>query len=280
MEHFRRYVGLETETSRMAMMKQTGYDRRSDGLGYGACILWLTGSPDQAARMSREAVAAAASLEFPLPAANAAMWLGFNRYFIEPDIDAVESDMVELVEHARTHDIPQFQGFGLSVLGLCQARRDRYEEARGLVAEGLRLQAASHIKVFHPIFRTEIAEAAARHGRLADAERMLRDNDEDDVHDAEHWCTPEIQRVKGVIAETKGDRPAASEFYRRAVRLARDHGSLAWELRAAMNLSALLAPPAEALACLQPVYEQFREGRNTPDLIRATRQMTELRALL
>jgi predicted ATPase/DNA-binding winged helix-turn-helix (wHTH) protein len=282
MRHFRRFLEIDTEPSRLAMMRQTGYDRRSDGLGYGSCILWLTGFPEHALRTARDAVAAAASLEFPLPVAVAGMWSGFNRYFLEPDIDLLEADMVELVEHARTHGIPQFHGFGLTILGLSQARRGQFDdEAVRLVQEGLLLQAASHNKVFHPIFRTELAEAAVGLGRFADAERILADNDADDVNDPEHWCTPEILRVKGAIAEAIGIQDGAAELYRRAAALARRHGTLAWELRAAASLSRLRASqdrPVEALACLQSVYNRFSEGRNVPDLIRAKQQIDDLKA--
>jgi tetratricopeptide (TPR) repeat protein len=112
MSHYRRFLAVDTEASRLAMMKQTGYDRRSDALGNLSCALWLTGSPEQALRIGSEAVSVARLLEFPLPIAVAGMWNGLTRYFIEPDIDKIEADMVNLVEHARTHGIVQFQGLG------------------------------------------------------------------------------------------------------------------------------------------------------------------------
>lgn len=281
MAHFRHFIEVDTEPSRLAMLKQTGYDRRSDGLGYGACLLWLRGFSEQAVHTGREAVSAAASLEFPLAVAVAGMWWGFNRYFLEPDLDKIEADMVELVDHATTHGIPQFHGFGLAILGLCHARRGQFDEARRLVEEGLRLQAASHNHVFHPIIRTELAEAAVNLGRLADAERILRQNDEDDVNDPEHWCTPEILRVKGVLAAAAGNADEGVDLCRRAAALAHRHGTLAWELRAALSASKLLASPqrsGEALAILKSVYDRFREGHATRDLIAAKRFIDETEA--
>jgi predicted ATPase/DNA-binding winged helix-turn-helix (wHTH) protein len=278
MSHYRRFIAVDTEASRLAMMKQTGYDRRSDALGNLSCLLWLTGSPEQALRIASEAVSVARSLEFPLPIAVAGMWNGLTHYFIEPDIDKIEADMVDLVEYARTHGIVQFQGFALSILGLCQARRGQLDEARRLVEEGLRLQDASHIRVFHPIIRSELAEAAANLGRLEDAELILRQNDRDDVNDPEHWWTPEILRIKGVVAEAAGQVDRGADLCRRAAALARRQGALSFELRAAKTMGQMRAPhPHEALELLDSVYGRFVEGFSTPDLLKAKRLIDELK---
>jgi predicted ATPase len=280
--HFRRFIELDTQASRMAMMKQTGYDRLSDGLGCSSCLSWLRGFPEQALRTGRKAVSSAESLEFPLPVAVASMWCGFVRYFLEPDMDKIEADMMELLEHSETHEIPQCQGFGLCILGLCQARRGQFEEAHRLIEEGLRLQAASHYHVFHPIIRTEFSEAAAGQGRVDDAEWLLRRNDEDDVN-AEHWCTPEILRVKGVVAEAVGDADAGLDFYRRAAALAHRQGALSWELRSAMSLGRYYAArqrEEEALRTLEAVYGRYTEGFGGPDLTRAKRLIDDLKVMM
>jgi predicted ATPase len=55
--------------------------------------------------------------------------------------------------------------------------------------------------------------------------------------------------------------------------------ALSWELRAAMSLARLLRHrryPAEAIACLQPIYDRFTEGFDTPDLIAAKQLMDAL----
>ncbi|WP_426413393.1 ATP-binding protein [Bradyrhizobium ganzhouense] len=278
MSHYQRFIAVDTEASRLAMMKQTGYDRLSDGLGNLSCLLWLTGSPEQALRTGSEAVSVARSLEFPLPIAVAGMWNGLTRYFVELDIDEIEADMVELVEHARTHRIVQFHGFGLSMLGLCQARRGQFDEARRLVEEGLRLQDASHIRVFHPIMRSELAEAAANLGRLGEARSILLQHDRDDINDPEHWWSPEILRIKGVVAEADGRVDYGVDLCRRAALLAGHQGALSFELRAATTLGQMRAPnPHAALELLSAVYGRFVEGFHSPDLLKAKRLIDKLK---
>jgi predicted ATPase len=53
---------------------------------------------------------------------------------------------------------------------------------------------------------------------------------------------------------------------------------LSWELRSATSLARLLREhgrPADAIACLRPVYERFTEGFGTADLIAAKQLLDE-----
>ncbi|MGC2411863.1 MAG: hypothetical protein WA459_04085 [Stellaceae bacterium] len=54
---------------------------------------------------------------------------------------------------------------------------------------------------------------------------------------------------------------------------------MSWKLRAATSLARLLrnqGRPADAIACLQPVYDRFTEGFATADLIAAKQPPDEL----
>ena len=86
------------------------------------------------------------------------------------------------------------------------------------------------------------------------------------------WITPELLRLKGELFLLQG-APAAAEtaesLFRQALAAARPQGALSWELRAATSLARLLrgrGRAAEAIACLQPIYERFTEGFGTADL--------------
>ena len=71
----------------------------------------------------------------------------------------------------------------------------------------------------------------------------------------------------------------ASQWFSRALDCARGQGCLALELRAATSLARLLRDqrrPADAIACLQPVYGRFTEGFGTADLIAAKQLLDEL----
>jgi len=76
-----------------------------------------------------------------------------------------------------------------------------------------------------------------------------------------------------------GAAGSAEAHFRQALDGARERGTLSWELRAAASLARLLRSqgrPADAIACLQPVYDRFTEGFGTADLIAAKQLLNEL----
>jgi tetratricopeptide (TPR) repeat protein len=124
---------------------------------------------------------------------------------------------------------------------------------------------------------TELAEALAQTGRTAQAlalvESRLGMPDGD-------WVTPELLRLKGeLLLLQNGSAAEAEALFRQALAGARRQEALSWELRAATSFARLLRNqrrPADAIACLQPVYDRFTEGFGTGDLIAAKQLLDEL----
>ena len=82
-----------------------------------------------------------------------------------------------------------------------------------------------------------------------------------------------------LLQGTPGAAETAEDLFRQALDGARQQGTLSWELRAATSLARLLrnqGRPADAIACLQPVYDRFTEGFGTADLIAAKQLLDEL----
>ena len=92
----------------------------------------------------------------------------------------------------------------------------------------------------------------------------------------------ELVRVKGellLLQGAPGAAAAAEDHFRQALDWARRQGALSWELRAATSLARLLQNqdrPANAIACLQPIYDRFTEGFGTTDLIAAKQLLGKL----
>jgi len=92
---------------------------------------------------------------------------------------------------------------------------------------------------------------------------------------------PESLRVKGrlLLSMPNPDQDGAQSCLVESLELSRRQGALGWELRAAIDLSALVAARGEresARGLLQPVFEQFVEGSETEDLKSAKRLLSEL----
>ena len=90
----------------------------------------------------------------------------------------------------------------------------------------------------------------------------------------------EIYRLKGEFLHKRGDAAAEIELYfQKALDAARTQSAKSWELRAATSLARLWQGQEknkEARDLLQPVYDWFTEGFDTPDLIDAKALSDEL----
>jgi tetratricopeptide (TPR) repeat protein len=149
--HLDRSLDVDTEKARLAQVNAIGYDRRVDTLGNLASTLWMQGFPEQAESLGLRVLEAARPLQFAMPLSVAMTWATFHRYLSDTDIDAIEQDIVELIEHARTHSIKPQVGIGHCFLALCQTRRNQFDAAMPLATEGLQLLAEMQYEVFVPL---------------------------------------------------------------------------------------------------------------------------------
>jgi predicted ATPase/DNA-binding winged helix-turn-helix (wHTH) protein len=269
--HLERYLQLDTEAARLGMLKATGFDRHVDALGVLSNTLWFMGWPDQARAMDKQAVADARSLGFAIPIGLAMSCAILNTYLAEPDLDVLEQDAVELFEHATAHSVDSDAGFALCLLGLTQAQREDFEAGARLVSRGLGMLASAQLETFSVLVLAHICEAALQAGRVDDAvawmERLTRED-----RNRDHWCSSEVFRVQGLLAQAQGEGALAAELMLKGLALARRQGALSWELRSAMSLSRLWTGQGrneQALEALLTVYGRFAEGFGSRDLIEA-----------
>jgi tetratricopeptide (TPR) repeat protein len=241
-----------------------------------ARVLWLQGFADQAVRRAEqslryaEVTGHAISQCFVLAMASCpiAFWVG--------DRAAAANFTAKLVELSRQHALPHWAAFGA-----------RFERVLAIDAGGLdgesRRQAGGR---YDPNFSfrslsglTLLAETLGKAGRTAEGLAALEAN----VDQVEDSCfAPEVIRLKGELSMRQGIPGAAGSaesLLRQALNSARERGALSWELRAATSLAHLLRNQdllADAIACLEPIYERFTEGFGTADLIAAKRLLGEL----
>ena len=278
-QHLQRSLYTDTETSRHAQLRQVGYDRRTDTLATLSNLFWLQGLPRQAEKTGERAMETATTLGFPVPISVAKAWTSLNRYLSGIDIDAIEHDALELAEYGRTHSVGGYQGIGLCILGLCQAKRGQYDDAPMLVSEGLKLLADDRYGIFDSAFRTELILVAIDAERFDDASTWMTTIDAEDQN-PEHWWTPEILRAKGALAlSVDKDAAKAESLFLQSLALAQKQGALAWELRTALALSELWASQGrkkDALALLPAICDRFTDGSDTADLSKARHLLSEL----
>jgi predicted ATPase/DNA-binding winged helix-turn-helix (wHTH) protein len=261
----------DTEASRQRILRQFGYDRRVDALGVFANLLWTQGFADKALMTNSLAMTEASRLNYAVPVCVAKAWHGFNSYLTAADFAQTESELKDLVEFAQRHGIESYHGFGLCLVALCREGRDHIETTVRSVLAGLELLSKSQYKVFHPIFRAQLARALAAAGRFDDSLLQLHAIEDED-HNSDYWCRAEIIRIRGDIHAMRGETGPAEELLTASVAHARQQGALGWELRAASSLARFYMDrqePIMARATLAPVFSRFTEGFSTRDLLEA-----------
>jgi predicted ATPase/DNA-binding winged helix-turn-helix (wHTH) protein len=277
--HFNASLDLDVEEARLAFIRATAVDRRSDLSSIMANTVWLLGFSDQAGRWGERAIAEARAFQLELSVGAAMIWAGLNKYLSEPDIGAIEQDMVELLEHGRSHSVSSEAAFALCILGLCQAKRGDFDAGHRSVNEGLQLFADAHVESFSPIVLAHLCEAAIDLKRLGDAVTLMSDLKIRD-RNPEHFCTPEILRVRALLAIAEGDTQSGESLFSDALAMAQRQGALAWELRIATSAAKFLIAQDrdfEAVKILAPMYERFTEGFETADLRAARGTLSELK---
>jgi hypothetical protein len=267
------------DLSRFQDVVRFGMDVRLSTRIFLARVMWLQGIADQAVCMvekslrGAEATGHAVSQCYVLAMAACpiALWVG--------DQAAASQYAAILVDLSRRYALPHWAAFG--------ARFERVfaVKAGGLGGDSPRRSGGQEERV-DPNFSFRsltglmpLAEALGQAGRIAEGLALI----EAEIEQFEASCfTPEVVRLKGELSLLQG-MPGAAEsaeiHFRQALDGAREYGALSWELRAATSLARLLRKqgrPADATACLRPIYDRFTEGFGTADLIAAKQLLDDL----
>jgi class 3 adenylate cyclase len=121
-----------------------------------------------------------------------------------------------------------------------------------------------------PFYMTSAAELIGEYGDIGTAVALLDRAAELVSITGERWCEAEIMRLQARFSA--GDPGAAATLLRASLAKAREQGAKLWELRTATSLAKLWGDQGDRTAArevLAPIYQWFKEGWNTTDMISA-----------
>ncbi|HYU32292.1 MAG TPA: protein kinase [Thermoanaerobaculia bacterium] len=258
-----------------------GFDPRVLALCELGQNLWFHGLPDQGLERANAALGFARRLGHPPSLAIAYLLLAFLHHFRREE--AIARDYAQsLYDHCQAQGFHFFQAHSSFFLGLTGAalaagagESEAADAGIEQALEGLATIRRVHEQELHaPLFLAWVAEVLIARGRCAEAERLLAEAFESlDRRDERFW-EPEVHRLQGVLQ-------GSPEKLQTALAMARRNGSLALELRAAMDLSRLWhreGRSEEAARLLAGVYDRTTEGRDTPDLQAACALLADIRS--
>jgi predicted ATPase len=256
-----------------------GHDPKVCGAGERAFSLWLLGFPDQALAAGREAMVWARQLAHAGSLVHALdMSLLLHRY--RRDARTVLGRADELIEYSENQGFPAYQVKGAVFQGWALAELGEPERGIEYMRRGIDELKAMVTGEDFPILREMLATACAKAGQPELALDMLDEAFTETEQMGLCYWTAELHRSRGealLALSTPRISEAEAEF-RRALSVASQQKARALELRAGMSLAMLerrRGRNAAARGVLVPVYEWFREGFDTLDLLEARALLEE-----
>ena len=281
-EHMEQGAILYDPRQHHALTFQFGQDPGVACLAFGAVALWLLGYPDQARQRSDDAVRFSHEQSQPSTQALAlhfAAILHQCRRDWRSALACADLTLAIAADHGLS-----FWHAGAHVLrGWALAESGNPDEGIVLLRDGIDAWSATGSVTYRPYYLALLADALARSGRTDDALSTIDAALELASQTSEGMFEAELHRKRGglMLAAAARARKAprqVEEAYRQALAVAQRQQARSLALRAAIDLTRLLARQerqAEVLPLLAEIVGSMTEGPDTEDLQNARSLMVE-----
>jgi predicted ATPase/DNA-binding winged helix-turn-helix (wHTH) protein len=258
------------------------FDQSVVGHAFYSRILWVHGYPDQALRAVEASVSEAQAQGHALSLCYALGQGACAVTLLAGDLDAAESNVSLLVESADKHALPLWQSMGRCFKGMLLVRRGQLVVGLRLLRESSDELRSAGFALYHTAALIEFARCLGQAGEIGRGLATIGQAMSQAKEHEEHWCLPEIMRVKGELLLQQRATNYEDEVERHfleSIELARQQGALSWQLRTAMSLAGFQAHHhrvGDGLSALAQAYDAFTEGFRTRDLEAAKQLLTKL----
>jgi class 3 adenylate cyclase/tetratricopeptide (TPR) repeat protein len=260
-----------------------GHDPAVCGLGIRAEALWRLGFPIQAATAINEVLALARKLDHPSSLAFALSYV-VHLYLLVRLPERLRLLCQEMIALATEHGFASHLALATFGTGWALAALGRSREGIHQMRSGLDRMRATRQLAGERYLQALLAEALCKAGCIDEARRIVEEElivstDADARHDHEVQ-EGEVYRLCGEVLASDLTQPSAEFCFRRAVEISHGQRAKSLELRGAVSLARLWREQGrrvEARAALEPIYESFTEGLDTPDLMAARNLLVSLK---
>ncbi len=234
---------------------------------WAALSLWFLGYPDRALAEARLAVALAQDPSRLYSLANAQIQLAMLHQLRQEEEQALHWAN-QAIAIANQQGYPYRRAAGQVLRGWALARCGECEAGVRELEEGISGCAAIGAELDRPYHLALLAEAQLMAGRPGEAVALLDHALTHPSAKPSFFYLAELYRLRGVVAIECSQTPAdAAQWIARALEVASSQAALSLELRSALDLSRIERARGEEL--LADTYARFREGFETPDLLKA-----------
>ena len=195
------------------------------------------------------------------------------------DIDAVENSSKEFGALADRHGMARFAPVSRIMLGWVDACRNEGQRAIDEMKSGIESLESTGGLMRLTYYKGLLANALWRIGNVEAALTTADDGIEFVKSTGEGWYLPELHRLKGAMLLKTLENDEGVRQLKVALDLARKRSARWFELRTTTSLAGHLADRGEgqeAIELLEPIYNWFTEGAETPDLRHANALLQKL----
>ncbi|MGO7180656.1 winged helix-turn-helix domain-containing protein [Rhizobium brockwellii] len=257
------------------------FDQRIEARGSLAMVLWLLGLSDQGLAMARRQRQEAEASDHAVPRCAALLLTYVSITVYVGEYDETERLLDFADQYTADHGLTLW-----SAVSACMRVKLHLETGRPVdrVASehALAVVRSGGLGLRYAPFLANYGHLLSREGDAAGAISCIDEAISLFAGTGQDWGLPEMLSMRGdfLLAGQGAEAvPAASECYEQAITMARQHGSLTWELRAATRLAEMslayggYSPASDMLVA---AFEKFDEGLWTADLRRASALIGEL----
>lgn len=257
-----------------------GLDYRVRALVPYARVLWLTGRPDRAMAVARQAIGEA-------EASGRSVDVCFSLLYATPvflwcgDWSAAEGALGKLMQHTNWQALLSFHATGIALKGELLVHLGETDRGTAILRDALKAMKAERHVILVKRAACALADALIRSGQLAEALAVIADAIAETQDGEEALELPELLRLQAAVLLLMPDKgeSQAEDCLVRSLECARRQCASAWELRTATSLARLRMRQGrheDGHEILAGVYRSFTEGFETRDLTAAQQLMNEL----
>jgi DNA-binding SARP family transcriptional activator len=266
------------QSAHPSFVRVHGVDAGVSAMAYDACCLWLLGYPEKAQEIRERSMVLAGAFEHAFSLADVMCYGGCFLDRLCGDAASLKVHAEELIALSEGL-ISSFSGAGNCYRGDALAQMGQVNAGIAQMRSGLATRRAKGSWCSASGMLGALAQAIGAGGQLEEALAVTQEAFDFVEASGERNWEPELHRLRAELLAAQGNVGGAEQSLHRALEVARELGTVSWELRAALDLARLWntkGKAEEARALIAPIYERFTEGFDTPDLREAKTLLGEL----
>lgn len=234
-------------------------------------VAWMQGQADYAARLASDAVDAADRSGHWVSQSNALGLAALPVALETGNLDALETFTMRLRRNLERERISRWvpvERYFSACLRDLRGDPRAVDDIRTAIDELIECRFLMRIGSYLAV----LARAYLRQGRIAEAREAITRAIGHQERQGERWCRSELLRVDAAVLFQAGEPLRAEQQLLRALTEARAIGAMTFQLRIATDLAARWIATdrrPKAVRLLAPIYDEFSEGFETPDLVAA-----------